>query len=64
MPISVSKHHLEQLDILQKALTEAINDIVSRWWSDVDAQFAKRMPLNKEEEDLLKVRRFLFLWLF
>lgn len=54
-PILVGQHHQLQLENLHEALTVAIADIVQRWWSDKDAQFPKRMPLEKEEEDILKV---------
>jgi hypothetical protein len=55
MPILISKLHQQQLESLHKALTIAINDIVGRWWSDLEARFPERMPLEKEEEELLKV---------
>jgi len=55
MPILISRAHYQQLEILHEALTIALNDIVERWWTDRDARFPERMPLEKEEEDLLKV---------
>ncbi|KAF2827753.1 hypothetical protein CC86DRAFT_289304 [Ophiobolus disseminans] len=54
MPILISRLHQQQLETLQEALTIAINDIVGRWWSDLGARFPERMPLEKEEEELLK----------
>lgn len=54
MPILISKIHQQQLQNLHEALTIAINDIVSRWWTDRDARFPERMPLLKNEEDLLR----------
>lgn len=33
----------------------AINDIVPRWWRDKEAKFSERMPLEKDEEELLQV---------
>ncbi|KAF4979955.1 hypothetical protein FZEAL_3941 [Fusarium zealandicum] len=53
-PILVGQHHEQQLRNLLQALTIAIVDIVQRWWTDEDARFPERMPLEKPEEDLLK----------
>ncbi|KAI2464801.1 hypothetical protein F4781DRAFT_411623 [Annulohypoxylon bovei var. microspora] len=53
-PILVSKQHQQQIAELQRALATAITDIVGRWWTDKEANFPKRMPLLKEEEDLLQ----------
>lgn len=55
-PILVTAQHQEQLSRLQNALAVAITNIVERWWTDSDAKFPDRMPLEKQEEDLLKVR--------
>lgn len=55
MPILINRLHQQKLEFLHQALTIAINDIVSRWWSDLGARFPERMPLKKEEEELLKV---------
>lgn len=54
-PILIGKHHQQQLERLHEALTAAIVDVVPRWWTDKDARFPERMPLQKEEEELLKV---------
>ena len=54
-PVLVTKQHQEQLVQLQDALAAAIVDIVDRWWTDGEARFPERMPLKKEEEDLLRV---------
>ncbi|KAI0107994.1 hypothetical protein F4776DRAFT_417784 [Hypoxylon sp. NC0597] len=53
-PILISKYHQKQFARLQEALVAALTDIVERWWTDPVAQFPKRMPLEKEEEDLLR----------
>ncbi|THC96584.1 hypothetical protein EYZ11_003924 [Aspergillus tanneri] len=53
-PILVTIQHLQQLERFHGALTAAISDIVERWWTDVDARFPERMPLEREEEDLLR----------
>ncbi|KGO76100.1 hypothetical protein PITC_006430 [Penicillium italicum] len=36
------------------ALRLAIEDIIQRWWTDEEAQFPQRMPLEPGEEDLLR----------
>ena len=46
----------QQMQDIHEALTIAIVDIVQRWWTDTDARFPERMPLEKKEEDILKVR--------
>lgn len=55
-PVLIGDHHLRQLKELHEALTLAITDTVERWWTDVDARLPERMPLEKAEEDLLRVR--------
>lgn len=54
-PILVAEHHQQQLAELHRALATSITDIVERWWTDAEARFPQRMPLQKEEEDLLRV---------
>ncbi|KAK7413980.1 hypothetical protein QQX98_007163 [Neonectria punicea] len=53
-PILIGNCHQQQLEDLHEALTAAISDIVQRWWTDRDARFPARMPLEKEEEKLLQ----------
>ncbi|KNG91646.1 hypothetical protein ANOM_000200 [Aspergillus nomiae NRRL 13137] len=53
-PILITNEHQRQLEQLHNALTTAIVDIVKRWWTDLDARFPERMPLMKNEEDLLR----------
>lgn len=55
-PVLVTKRHQEQLKDLHLALDLAIEDIIERWWADEEAQFPRRMPLEPEEEELLRVR--------
>lgn len=55
-PILVSKYHQQQMGYLHAALKIAIIDIVQRWWTDDEACFPDRMPLEEKEEELLKVR--------
>ncbi|KAJ5641479.1 hypothetical protein N7490_005479 [Penicillium lividum] len=53
-PILVTKEHQEQLSEVHDALTVAVSDIVDRWWTDKEARFPERMPLEKKEEELLR----------
>ncbi|KAF4959108.1 hypothetical protein FGADI_1986 [Fusarium gaditjirri] len=53
-PVLVGRHHQEQLKGLHEALTVAITDVVQRWWSDENARFPGRMPLENKEEELLQ----------
>ncbi|KAE8154620.1 Clavaminate synthase-like protein [Aspergillus avenaceus] len=53
-PILVTSQHQNQLELLHRALTLAITDIVDRWWTDKEARLFERMPLHKQEEDLLR----------
>lgn len=54
-PILVTDHHQNQLQQLHEAMTAALADIVPRWFTDHEARFPERMPLKKEEEELLQV---------
>lgn len=54
-PILVGPHHQQQLEDLHEALNTAITDIVSRWWTDKEADLPRRMPLQPEEEEHLRV---------
>lgn len=54
-PVLITQRHHEELHELHLALSLAINDIIERWWTDEQAQFPHRMPLEPEEEDLLRV---------
>ncbi|KAB8237914.1 uncharacterized protein BDW43DRAFT_321106 [Aspergillus alliaceus] len=53
-PVLVSAEHQRQWRELHEALVLAITDIVERWWADPAARFAERMPLEPEEEELLR----------
>ncbi|KAL2008009.1 hypothetical protein VTN00DRAFT_7991 [Thermoascus crustaceus] len=53
-PVLVTEHHTRQLVELHEALVLAITDIVERWWSDTKARFPERMPLEPQEEELLR----------
>jgi hypothetical protein len=54
-PVLGSKAHQRQLSELSEALVLAITDIVERWWSDAEARFPERMPIDPMEEKLLQV---------
>ncbi|KAE8380411.1 hypothetical protein BDV26DRAFT_302844 [Aspergillus bertholletiae] len=53
-PVLITQEHQQQLSELHTALVLAITDIVERWWSDSEAKFPERMPLERKEEDLLR----------
>jgi hypothetical protein len=54
-PVVVSRQFLDDLEQFHHALNIALNHIVQRWCSDKEAAFAKRMPLEPHEEELLQV---------
>ena len=54
-PVLITQRHHDELDELHRALNSAIEDIIERWWTDDQAQFPQRMPLEPGEEDLLRV---------
>lgn len=56
-PILITEHHHDHLQQLHQALVAALADIVPRWFRDHAANFPERMPLKREEEELLQVRR-------
>jgi hypothetical protein len=55
-PILIGEHHQKQMEVLHESLTAALVDIAQRWFSDEEARFPERMPVEPEEEDLLRVR--------
>lgn len=48
--------HVDRISAIHEALRAAIVNIVNRWWSDTDANFPARMPIEPYEESLLRVR--------
>jgi hypothetical protein len=54
-PVLITQRHHEELSELHLALNLAIEDIIERWWTDEQAQFPQRMPLEPQEEELLRV---------
>lgn len=55
-PIMVSDHFVGDLKKFHHALVLALNHIVQHWFSDNEAAFSTRMPLELHEEQLLQVR--------
>ncbi|OAA76710.1 hypothetical protein LEL_06394 [Akanthomyces lecanii RCEF 1005] len=53
-PILMYKRHHNQLVLFHESIVIAIADIVKRWFADKDARFPERMPLLKDEEELLQ----------
>ncbi|KAJ5374596.1 hypothetical protein N7517_006602 [Penicillium concentricum] len=53
-PVLTTQRHDDELRNLHLALKLAIEDIIERWWTDEEARFPLRMPLEQEEEDLLR----------
>ncbi|OGM49479.1 hypothetical protein ABOM_001708 [Aspergillus bombycis] len=53
-PVLVSSEHQRRWRELHEALVLAVTDIVERWLTDPEARFPERMPLESEEEDLLR----------
>lgn len=54
-PVIITQRHQDDVKNLHSALNLAITDIIERWWTDEEAQFPRRMPLEQEEEELLRV---------
>ena len=54
-PMLVPQSHLDSLEVFHALLTAAIVNIVERWWNDKEARFPERMPLERHEEDILRV---------
>ncbi|CAP97475.1 hypothetical protein EN45_102970 [Penicillium chrysogenum] len=53
-PVLTTQRHDDDMRNLHLALKSAIEDIIKRWWTDREARFPLRMPLESEEEDLLR----------
>lgn len=54
-PILITQQHQQTLKDLHSGLVLALTDIVERWWTDAEARFPERMPLESKEEALLQV---------
>ncbi|KAF7363696.1 Circularly permuted ATP-grasp type 2 [Mycena sanguinolenta] len=53
-PILITSQHDTAMRAIHEALTLAIASIVERWWTDTEADFPQRMPLEPGEEALLR----------
>jgi len=53
-PAVLPKKFLEDVNIFHEALIIALDDIVDRWWTDKEADFPSRMPLEPRVEKLLR----------
>ncbi|ATY62170.1 taurine catabolism dioxygenase [Cordyceps militaris] len=62
-PILMYKRHHNQLVLFHESIIIAIVDIVKRWFTDGDARFPERMPLLKDEEELLQGDSDKYQWL-
>lgn len=60
-PMVVPQPQLDSIETLHTLLCSAITNIVERWWTDEEARFPQRMPLESYEEDILRVSRHIFL---
>lgn len=58
-PLLISDRFLADLRLFHEALAIALTNIVQRWFTDKEAAFPTRMPLEPHEEDLLLVLLFL-----
>lgn len=54
-PMVVPQLQLVKIEEIHRILSSAITNIVERWWIDEEAQFPQRMPLEKHEEEVLRV---------
>ena len=54
-PLVIPRRQLDDLEIFHESLNSAITNIVERWWTDGEARFPERMPLESLEEDVLRV---------
>lgn len=54
-PLIVPQSQLFRIEKVHQLLSSAITNIIERWFSDGEARFPDRMPLEPLEEDTLKV---------
>lgn len=54
-PVLVPNQFLASLKEFHVALSTALTNIVERWVVDEEADFPSRMPLEKHEEDIIRV---------
>lgn len=58
-PILTDKNFLLLMRYNHDALVTAVVNIVDRWWTDTDANFPARMPLEAPVEAALQVRNII-----
>ena len=58
-PLLISDQFLADLRLFHEALALALSNIVQRWFTDKEAAFPTRMPLEPHEEDLLLVLSYI-----
>lgn len=46
---------VERLKAIQSALNKAVVHLIDNWWTDEDKHYPKRMPIERHQEDLLRV---------
>jgi hypothetical protein len=54
-PVLTNKSFLMRMRHTHDALVKAVVNIVDRWWTDTDANFPARLPLEKHVEEVLHV---------
>lgn len=52
-PLYVPSKKTDELRVLQRAIHKSVMDVVPRWWNEGE-EFASRMPLEEDEEEVLK----------
>lgn len=55
-PLLLPKKFVQDLQKFHEALSIALDNLVDRWWIDIDAALPDRMPIDSRAEGLLKVR--------
>lgn len=46
---------VDRLKAIQSALNKAVTHVVENWWTDEDKHYPTRMPVERHQEELLKV---------
>lgn len=54
IPIFLPRYRMNELKNLTESLHAAVCDIVERWWTDLDARFWERMPIDPKAEAVLR----------
>ena len=51
--ICITRHFARTLESVHRLLDRALVDIVERWFTDTEANFPSRMPLESHEEEVI-----------